>query len=72
MQDATDVTWEFAERRAGCGHRPVRPGARKALSINALTNLVESDSSKLLILWILRGWLAALDDFRNWLIREAA
>jgi Fe-S-cluster formation regulator IscX/YfhJ len=20
----------------------------------------------------LRGWLAALDDFRNWLIREAA
>jgi hypothetical protein len=32
----------------------------------------ESDPSKLLILWILRGWLAALDDFRNWLIREAA
>jgi len=23
----------------------------------------------LLMLW---GWLAALDDFRNWLIREAA
>ena len=25
-----------------------------------------------LILLILRSWLAALDDFRNWLIREAA
>jgi hypothetical protein len=27
---------------------------------------------KLLILLILLAWLAALDDFRNWLIREAA
>jgi hypothetical protein len=27
---------------------------------------------KLLILLILQAWLAALDDFRNWLIREAA
>jgi hypothetical protein len=27
---------------------------------------------KYLILLALRGWLAALDDFRNWLIREAA
>jgi hypothetical protein len=26
----------------------------------------------LLILLILQAWLAALDDFRNWLIREAA
>jgi len=25
-----------------------------------------------LILLILLGWLAALDDFRNWLVREAA
>jgi hypothetical protein len=25
-----------------------------------------------LIILILWGWLAALDDFRNWLIREAA
>jgi hypothetical protein len=22
--------------------------------------------------WTSEGWLAALDDFRNWLIREAA
>jgi len=26
----------------------------------------------MLILLILQGWLAALDDFRNWLIRDAA
>jgi len=26
----------------------------------------------LLILLALQAWLAALDDFRNWLIREAA
>jgi len=72
MQDATDVTGGFAERRTSCGNRPVRPRARKALSINALTDLVELDPFKLLILWTLRSWLAALDDFRNWLIREAA
>ena len=29
-------------------------------------------SRKSLILLPLRSWLAALDDFRNWLIREAA
>jgi hypothetical protein len=29
-------------------------------------------SRKLLIELALRVWLAALDDFRNWLIREAA
>ena len=29
-------------------------------------------SRKLLILRALASWLAALDDFRNWLIREAA
>jgi hypothetical protein len=37
-----------------------------------LIDRVRSDPSKLLILWILLGWLAALDDFRNWLIEEAA
>jgi len=26
----------------------------------------------LLICWFYLAWLAALDDFRNWLIREAA
>jgi hypothetical protein len=30
------------------------------------------ESIKLLILLTLKAWLAALDDFRNWLIREAA
>jgi hypothetical protein len=29
-------------------------------------------SCKLFISSGLRGWLAALDNFRNWLIREAA
>ncbi len=33
---------------------------------------VETIPRNLLILWIFWGWLAALDDFRNWLIREAA
>jgi len=32
----------------------------------------EMRSFKLLILLNLRSWLAALDDFRNWLVREAA
>jgi hypothetical protein len=30
------------------------------------------DHRKLLIQLVLLVWLAALDDFRNWLIREAA
>jgi hypothetical protein len=29
-------------------------------------------SRKLLTLLVLQVWLAALDDFRNWLIQEAA
>jgi hypothetical protein len=33
---------------------------------------MEVAASKQLISWNLWGWLAALDDFRNWLIREAA
>jgi hypothetical protein len=33
---------------------------------------MEVAACKLLILWKSWGWLAALDDFRNWLIREAA
>ena len=32
----------------------------------------EGSICKLLILLNLRDWPAALDDFRNWLIREAA
>jgi hypothetical protein len=33
---------------------------------------VKRANGKLLILLTLRDWLAALDNFRNWLIREAA
>jgi len=61
MQDATDVTGGFAERRTSRGHRPVRPRARKALSINALTDLVKLDPFKLLILWTLLACLLRLD-----------
>jgi hypothetical protein len=32
----------------------------------------KNDSRNSLILLALQAWLAALDDFRNWLIREAA
>ena len=72
MQDATDVTGVCGAAESVADIVQVRPRARKALSINALIDRVELDPSKLLILWILRSWLAALDDFRNWLIREAA
>ena len=47
-------------------------GHRKALSKNGLANEPTMATHKLLILLALRWWLAALDDFRNWLIREAA
>ena len=45
---------------------------RKALSINRLSDRLGISTRKLLILLALGSWLAALDDFRNWLIREAA
>ena len=48
------------------------PDERKALWINRLTDRPGQSICKLLILLALRRWLAALDDFRNWLIREAA
>ena len=38
----------------------------------ALSSSANIQSCKCLISLILRSWLAALDDFRNWLIREAA
>jgi hypothetical protein len=44
----------------------------KALRCNDLLVQPMAPPRKLLILMMLRGWLAALDDFRNWLIREAA
>jgi hypothetical protein len=47
-------------------------GGRKTLRINHLGVRTSTRPCKLLILFVLEGWLAALDDFRNWLIREAA
>jgi hypothetical protein len=37
-----------------------------------LGQLLMKHARKSLILLSLQSWLAALDDFRNWLIREAA
>jgi hypothetical protein len=48
------------------------PGHRKGLTAKRLGDRRKLCPHKLLILLILQGWLAALDDFRNWLIREAA
>jgi hypothetical protein len=47
-------------------------GARKALSDEDLAPHRLLVSASQLILLALRAWLAALDDFRNWLIQEAA
>jgi hypothetical protein len=49
------------------------PGVHNIRRINGLGAVVgQTRRCKLLILLMLQGWLAALDDFRNWLIREAA
>jgi hypothetical protein len=40
--------------------------------INNLDDVHAGQSCNLLTMLILVGWLAALDDFRNWLILEAA
>jgi hypothetical protein len=45
-----------------CGH-----GDCKALRIDSLDGWPTAPKHKLLILLGLQGWLAALDDFRNWL-----
>jgi len=47
-------------------------GDCKALRIDSLDDWPTTPNRKLLILLALQGWLAALDDFRTWLIREAA
>jgi len=47
-------------------------GDRKALRRNGLANDPTTPTRKPLILFDLWRWLAALDDFRNWLIRDAA
>jgi hypothetical protein len=57
---------------AGCGHRPVRLCERKVLKMSGLDDMRDNTSRKCLISSTLMAWLAALDDFRNWLIREAA
>jgi hypothetical protein len=56
----------------GCGIVQCGPSWCKTLRINNLDDSSDSDHCKLLTLMALCGWLAALDDFRNWLIREAA
>ena len=50
-----------------CGH-----AEGKALRIDSLDDRPTTPKRNLLILFGLEGWLGALDDFRNWLIREAA
>jgi len=51
---------------------PARPGAAETIEGQSLTTSLERVACKQLIILALLGWLAALDDFRNWLIREAA
>jgi hypothetical protein len=46
--------------------------SRNILRRGVLDEGTSGRSRKLLILLGLQGWLAALDDFRNWLIQEAA
>jgi hypothetical protein len=48
------------------------PISRKILRRGQLGGHTDACHSKLLILLALLARLAALDDFRNWLIREAA
>jgi len=50
----------------------VRPNTRKGLRDCDLVNKPTHGPRKYMILLILQVWLAALDDLRNWLIREAA
>ena len=45
---------------------------RKVLQVNGLDDQPRGESRNLLISCGLQALLAALDDFRNWLIREAA
>jgi hypothetical protein len=73
-----------SEEPASCGHRPVRPvrhnccGHRPVRPVrhNSLRNETYESGRRLhshvVDSLILRGWLAALDDLRNGLIREAA
>jgi hypothetical protein len=61
-------------RRDGSVAEIVQRGlpSRKLLPSQGLRDHAKNDVRKILILLPLQAWLAALDDFRNWLIREAA
>ncbi len=48
------------------------PYVRNTLWVNNLCGHGKANPCKRLILLDLTAWLAALDDFRNWLIQEAA
>ena len=48
------------------------PSQHKLLQNQGLRAIQRSAPIKLLMRLALQAWLAALDDFRNWLIREAA
>jgi hypothetical protein len=45
---------------------------RKVLQVSGLGDQPQGESRNLLISCGLQAWLAAQDDVRNWLIREAA
>ena len=49
-----------------CGH-----GDCKALRIDSLDGRPITPKRKLLILWALQGWLATVNDLRNYLIPAA-
>src|SRR5688572_7934897 len=53
---------ELSSRIVQRGRRPP-----KAIPFNDLDDGRGNDSRNSLILWVLQAWLAALDDFRNWL-----
>ena len=57
---------------ASCGHRPVRVSSTQVIERQSLADSENLRFRKLLILFGLQGCLAALDDVRNGLIREAA
>jgi hypothetical protein len=64
--------------RSSCSSQPVAdivqcgPGRPQGTWKQRLRETTTINRCNSLIALVLRGWLAALDDFRNWLIREAA
>ena len=70
--DKAELTTEPKPITPSCGNRLVRPCGSQVAEETRLKQLSSGRPCKLLISLDLRSWLAALDDFRNWLIREAA